>query len=46
MTNENGKSSRGGQTGEISPGFKFRVIMTLVFFILAFVYILWLIKLI
>jgi hypothetical protein len=45
MAGENGKQDAPGQN-EVSPGFKFRVIMTMVFFILALVYILWLIKLI
>ena len=32
--------------GELRPGFKFRLIMTIVFFVLALVYILWLLKMV
>jgi hypothetical protein len=37
--------SKNGTPG-LMPGFKFRLIMTIVFFILALVYIFWLLKLI
>ncbi len=42
----NGNGSPDNNQHSLSPGFKFRVIMTIVLFILAVVYILWLIKLI
>lgn len=32
--------------GELNPGFKFRLIMTIILFIMAVVYITWLLKLI
>lgn len=32
--------------GELRPGFKFRLAMTIVFFVLALVYILWLLKMV
>ncbi len=34
------------QPGELNRGFKFRVAMTIVFFILSLVYILWLLKMV
>lgn len=49
MTNQNGnpKSSKDeNEEVQLSPRFKFRAVMTVIFFILAVVYILWLIKLI
>lgn len=47
MTNQNGNRNNNGNEGaQLSPGFKFRVVMTIILFILAVVYILWLIKII
>lgn len=46
MINEDKKNniSKNGAPPELNRGFGFRVAMTIVFFILAVVYILWLIK--
>ncbi|MCI0448292.1 MAG: hypothetical protein L0Y79_00715 [Chlorobi bacterium] len=45
MVNLNDRHTPDEQSSGLSPGFKFRLIMTMVFLILAVVYILWLIKL-
>ena len=46
MTNGNNTAGNNGtEEPQLSRGFKFRVAMTIIFFILALVYILWLIKL-
>jgi hypothetical protein len=37
---------RDNEEPQVTKGFKFRVIMTMVFFVLAVVYIIWLLKLI
>lgn len=45
MTNGNGKPDE-QDNRELQPGFKFRVVMTIILFILAVIYIIWLTKLI
>lgn len=44
--NKQEMQTEGVQPGQLRPGFKFRVAMTIVFFILALVYILWLLKMV